>query len=152
MGCSIIQNDYLNSNKKEYLVKKEDLLPEELSLEEHVEGESTEIIGQEPVFTDVMYNQHNKYQPLDLEEVWDYQSIKEVSKEEEYKSPEVMDDEEVEEAVVEVQMAHVTGDFQSISYEDRKRLANTALYDPIGVRIQHALNRITLDIDFSRIY
>ena len=148
MSC-ILQDGFIDNEKSDYHFK--DLTLEELSLEEQVEEEIVNVVENETV--DALYARLNEYKPLDLEEVWDYESIREEGKEnEDYKSPEVMDAEEVEEAIVEVQIAQVTGDFQSISYEDRRRLANTALYDPIGVRIKHSLNKMTDEIDFSRVY
>ena len=133
--------------------KKEDNDKENFSLEE-VLGNS-EMILNEGEISKEFYGESSDYKPIDLEKIWEYQTSLQSendSVEYEVKSCEVMDDEEAEEAIGDVQMAQLTGDFQSMSYQDRKRLANKALYDPQTVRIMHSLNRITDNVDFSRVY
>jgi hypothetical protein len=136
------------------LADKEPIDKESVSLEEVLQD--TEIIlPEQPDPSNVNYGESGEYKPIDLEQVWEYQSsmqAQDESSEYEAKSCEVMDDEEAEEAIGDVQMAQLTGDFQSMSYQDRKRLANKAMYDPQTVRIMHSLNRITDNVDFSRVY
>ena len=131
-----------------------DGITEPSTLEDHLDIIQDEIPLEE--FDQLYINPPQDYKPINLEELWNYNvsEINETNKTSETydSSPEIMSDEEIEEAVVDVQFAQITGDTQSMSYKDRQRLANTALYDPIGVRIMHSLNRLTDDVNFSKVY
>mgnify|MGYP001222241996 CR=1 FL=1 len=137
--------------------KQNSNVTEKVEIDDSLENviENSEILPQDHPSDESLYANsiETEYNPADLEQLWDYDSSvegEEVSNE--YKSPEIMDAEEVDEAVNNVQFSQVAGDTGSISYRDRERLANTAKYDPVGVRIRHSLNRITDDVDFNRIY
>ncbi|MFA6462102.1 MAG: hypothetical protein WCV90_07605 [Candidatus Woesearchaeota archaeon] len=59
---------------------------------------------------------------------------------------------ELEVAVKNINWAEALGDRSQVDYKTRERVAFSSLIDPVSTRLYHALNRITDNIDYGRVY
>lgn len=64
----------------------------------------------------------------------------------------MMTSQELEKAVRDINLAEALGDRSQIDYITRERVALQFLVDPVQGRLYHALNRVTEDVDYGRVY
>jgi len=64
----------------------------------------------------------------------------------------MMTPQELEEAVKDINWAQALGDTSQVSYVVRERVAFASRVDPVSTRLYHALNRVTDDVDYAKIY
>lgn len=125
----------------------------ELDLEITLDDSNADYSSLNPALFESYYDLSAEYQQMFVADSTSYVSSKSNSEEEPSDTAsETLTSQEAEETIIDIQYANIAGTRMDVNFDQRKKLVNYFLFNPIEGRLIHALNRLTDDVDYSRVY
>lgn len=152
---TVVNLDYRSLSE----VSNSALEPSPLELE--VQSEATEISSSEmsidyalnpELFNHPSYDVSKEYGPTVSSSSTDLTDFYEDNPDSSEVTSMTLTPEELKEAVTNINWAEALGDRSQVDYKTREKVAFSSLIDPVSTRLYHALNRITDNIDYGRVY